>query len=72
MGEVERLGQRIHYADQGHGVPVLLGHSFLCSGDMWEHQIPALSRVARTINVVARIEAHTGNPAWEWNCSTIN
>ena len=54
MGEVERLGQRIHYADRGHGVPVLLGHSFLCSGEMWEHQIPALSRVARTINVDAR------------------
>jgi pimeloyl-ACP methyl ester carboxylesterase len=54
MGEVERLGQRIHYADRGHGVAVLLGHSFLCSGDMWEHQTPALSRVARTINVDAR------------------
>ena len=54
MGEVDRLGQRIHYADRGHGVPILLGHSFLCSGEMWEHQIPALARVARTINVDAR------------------
>jgi pimeloyl-ACP methyl ester carboxylesterase len=51
MGEVERRGLRIHYTDTGHGTPILLGHSFLCSGEMWEPQVDALSRVARVINV---------------------
>jgi pimeloyl-ACP methyl ester carboxylesterase len=60
MGEVENQGQRIHYADTGHGLPVLLGHSFLCSGEMWEDQLPALSRVARTINVDARGHGRSG------------
>jgi len=51
MGEIERRGLRIHYTDTGHGTPLLLGHSFLCSGEMWEHQVDALSRVARVVNV---------------------
>ncbi|WP_230380299.1 alpha/beta fold hydrolase [Pseudomonas fulva] len=42
-------GARLSYIDQGQGFPVLLGHSYLWSADMWNEQIDALSRHFRVI-----------------------
>ena len=43
MPSAEVNGQRIHYEDMGSGTPIILGHSFLCSGDMWRAQVPVLA-----------------------------
>ncbi|MCC5042819.1 MULTISPECIES: alpha/beta fold hydrolase [Xanthomonas] len=42
-------GQPLHYAQHGHGFPVLLGHSYLWDAAMWEPQIQALSPHYRVI-----------------------
>ena len=54
MPAVEGRGPRIHFEALGEGRPLVLGHSFLCSGDMWAPQVAALSRGHRVINVDAR------------------
>lgn len=41
---VEIDGARMSYVEQGSGFPVLLGHSYLWSADMWQPQVEALSR----------------------------
>lgn len=46
---IEIDGARMSYVDQGQGFPVLLGHSYLWSADMWQPQIEALSRHFRVI-----------------------
>ena len=46
---VEIDGARMSYVDQGQGFPVLLGHSYLWSADMWKPQVDALSRHFRVI-----------------------
>ncbi|MGB8326522.1 MAG: alpha/beta fold hydrolase [Steroidobacteraceae bacterium] len=42
--------QRIYFAESGAGSPVILGHSFLCSGRMWCEQVPVLARKFRVLN----------------------
>lgn len=42
-------GRQLAYIDQGHGFPVLLGHSYLWDARMWQPQIDALSRHFRVI-----------------------
>ena len=42
MPIAEINGHAIHYEDVGEGTPILLGHSFLCTGDLvravhWRH-----------------------------------
>ncbi len=49
MPIVERPGARIHYVDKGQGPAVLLGHSFLCSSEMWRAQSSALADRYRLI-----------------------
>ena len=46
---IEIDGARMSYVDQGHGFPLLLGHSYLWSAAMWQPQIEALSRHFRVI-----------------------
>ena len=41
----------IFYEDIGSGLPVVLGHSFLCTGDMWREQTRALQGSYRFINI---------------------
>jgi len=52
---IERRGISIHYTDTGRGpaggAPIVLGHSFLCSSEMWRQQLEPLAQVARVINV---------------------
>jgi pimeloyl-ACP methyl ester carboxylesterase len=44
----------IFFEDVGSGPPVVLGHSILCSGEMWMHQVPQLARRYRVINIDQR------------------
>ncbi|MEB6588947.1 MULTISPECIES: alpha/beta hydrolase [Pseudomonas] len=46
---IEIDGARMSYIDQGQGFPVLLGHSYLWSADMWQPQVEALSQHFRVI-----------------------
>jgi pimeloyl-ACP methyl ester carboxylesterase len=39
------------YDDRGSGDAVVLGHSFLCSGEMWREQVEPLASEYRIINV---------------------
>jgi len=49
--ETPNRQRRIHFEESGAGVPIVLGHSFLCDGDMWRGQILGLSEKYRLINV---------------------
>jgi len=46
---IEIDGARMSYVDEGQGFPVLLGHSYLWSAEMWQPQIEALSQHFRVI-----------------------
>jgi len=48
---IERDGSRVFFTDEGTGPPVILGHSLLCSGEMWASQLPALTEQYRVVNV---------------------
>jgi pimeloyl-ACP methyl ester carboxylesterase len=54
MPSIERNGVKIHFEDVGSGPPVVLGHSILCSGEMWVNQIPRLAERYRVINIDQR------------------
>ena len=51
MPFLEHDGLSLHYEEMGSGPPVLLGHSFFCSAEMWRYQVPELARSHRVINV---------------------
>lgn len=51
MPYVERHSQRIFFEQHGAGPAIVLGHSFLCSGKMWEGQLPALAEAHRVVNI---------------------
>lgn len=59
MPSVQREGIEIHYEVTGSGPPVLLAHSFLCSGAMWAPVLPALSAY-RVVNVDTRGHGASG------------
>lgn len=50
MAFAHRQELDIYFDDIGSGPPVVLGHSFLCSGQMWREQVPALAERFRVIN----------------------
>jgi 3-oxoadipate enol-lactonase len=54
MPSIDRNGVKIHFEDLGSGPPVVLGHSILCSGEMWVRQIPRLAERYRVINIDQR------------------
>lgn len=60
MPEIERGGTRLYFADHGEGPCVVLGHSYLCSGEMWAHQIPALAPAHRVVNLDLRGHGRSG------------
>jgi len=41
--DIEVNGLRLHVLDEGDGEPVLLLHGFPDSGQLWRHQVPALT-----------------------------
>jgi pimeloyl-ACP methyl ester carboxylesterase len=51
---IDRDGAHVHYEVTGEGPPLLLGHSLLCDGRMWENVAPALARRFRLHNIDAR------------------
>lgn len=60
MPTVVRDGTSIYYRVTGAGPVVVLGHSFLCSGEMWSPQIPALSRQYTIVNIDFRGHGRSG------------
>lgn len=46
-----RQHQRIYYEVSGSGPTIVLGHSLLCSGEMWKAQVPRLSESHRVVNI---------------------
>ncbi|MDX1757117.1 MAG: alpha/beta fold hydrolase [Marinobacter sp.] len=60
MPTIDRGSQRLYFEVTGQGPAIVLGHSFLCSGAMWEPQIEALSAHHRVINVDLRGHGQSG------------
>lgn len=70
MPQVENRGVTIAFEEhgtEGHGeradeqaLPIVLGHSFLCSGEMWREQVPALAGDRRVVNVDFRGHGRSG------------
>jgi len=56
-------GVQIYFEERGAGAPVILGHSFLCSGKMWREQVPALAAKFRVINPDLRGHGRSGQVA---------
>ena len=54
MPSIDRYGVPIHFEDLGTGPPVVMGHSILCSGEMWVNQVPRLAESYRVINMDQR------------------
>ena len=52
--------QHIYYEDVGSGPPIVLGHSFLCTGEMWRGQVGVLARNYRVINPDFRGHGRSG------------
>ena len=50
-GPIELFYEVTDPSRDASGLPVILGHSFLCSGEMWRHQVPALAKTRRVLNV---------------------
>lgn len=60
MPYVSRDGIKIYYEVSGSGPPVVLGHSFLCSGEMWKPQLPFLGGQNTVINIDLRGHGRSG------------
>jgi pimeloyl-ACP methyl ester carboxylesterase len=57
---IERDGTTIHYEVSGQGPAIVFAHSFLCAGSMFAHQVAALQRRWRVINVDLRGHGRSG------------
>ena len=53
-------GISLHYEVSGAGPALLLGHSFLCTGEMWREQLPALGRGRLVVNPDFRGHGRSG------------
>ncbi|HTE56465.1 MAG TPA: alpha/beta fold hydrolase [Kofleriaceae bacterium] len=62
MPTLERDGASIYYDVQGAGPPLILGHSLLFDGRMWEGLVPRLAKDFRVLNVDARGHRHSTTP----------
>lgn len=60
MAIAEHQDQQIFFDDVGSGAPVVLGHSFLCTGEMWREQIRVLANKYRIINPDLRGHGRSG------------
>ena len=60
MPAIDRNGVSIFFEDTGSGQAVVLGHSFLCSSDMWKPQVGPLSERYRVINIDGRGHGRSG------------
>ena len=60
MALVHNQGLPIFFEDVGEGPPIVLGHSFLCSGKMWREQVPVLATHYRALNLDFRGHGRSG------------
>lgn len=60
MTVVDHQGIEIAFEDSGAGLPIVLGHGFLCSGEMWREQVPVLAEHYRVINPDFRGHGRSG------------
>lgn len=60
MPTARRNGPEIHFTVHGEGRAIVLGHSFLCSREMWSPQVPPLAERYRVVNVDARGHGESG------------
>lgn len=60
MAIVHNRDLSIYFDDVGTGPPVILGHSFLCSGEMWREQLPVLAAGHRVLNPDLRGHGRSG------------
>jgi len=60
MPTVIRNGTSIYCKVTGTGPAVVLGHSFLCSGEMWNPQIQSLARHHTVVNIDLRGHGRSG------------
>ena len=60
MPTVTHDGIALHYEVTGVGPAIVLTHSFLCDGSLFEAQVPALARTHRVINVDLRGHGRSG------------
>ena len=67
MPIAEINSQAIHYEDVGAGAPIILGHSFLCTGDMWREQVPVFAENYRVINPDLRGHGRSGKATSPWS-----
>ena len=62
MPTLQRSGASISYDVQGDGPPLLLGHSLLLDGRMWDALVPRLARAYRVYNIDARAHRRSTTP----------
>ncbi|MFP4137624.1 MAG: alpha/beta fold hydrolase [Halomonas sp.] len=60
MGVIDHQGVAIAYQETGEGRPIVLLHSFLGAGEVWQAQVPALAEQHRVINVELRGHGRSG------------
>lgn len=60
MPFADSQGLSIHFTDTGAGPPIVLGHSFLYSGEMWREQLPVLATRHRVLNLDLRGHGRSG------------
>jgi len=60
MATATRDGITLHYEVSGSGPAIVLTHSFLCDGSLFTHQVAALERTHRVINVDLRGHGRSG------------
>lgn len=60
MPVVQSHGIDIYFESRGSGPPLVLLHSFLCSGRMWDRQLEPLSARHRLINIDLRGHGRSG------------
>lgn len=61
MAFVGHQDLQLHFEESGSGPPIVLGHSFLCSGKMWREQATVLARQFRVINPDLRGHGRSGD-----------
>mgnify|MGYP001826708046 CR=1 FL=1 len=71
MPHIERRRQRIFYEEVGSGPTIVLGHSLLCSGEMWAHQVPALAETYRVVNIDYRGHGQSGTVERDFTLSDL-
>ncbi len=60
MPTCEGAGGDIYYEVRGSGPPIVLGHSFLCSGEMWGPQLEPLGEHHQVLNLDLRGHGKSG------------